>query len=245
MNICGIGRAVSPISNLPNAYISKEPGEAQKELGIEKEASYIISVINPKKPAVAIDSFCLVLMLRQSSLMDKEWWNKIWCNELGLSSVPDEKTLLMMRNGFSQFYVIGFFHSLFSAIESAFWIYLREIDPVACNNGTAEYEAIYNSLFKKLKLQQRQDYIELLDLLRHIRNTIHNNGVYFHKSGLDKTLPYKGKKYNFEIGKPVEYHGGVLNFLLYLMPNILKMIEDVVYSSDIISRQKIIDPLVD
>jgi hypothetical protein len=27
----------------------KEPGEAQKELGIEKEASYIISVINPKK----------------------------------------------------------------------------------------------------------------------------------------------------------------------------------------------------
>jgi hypothetical protein len=35
------------------AYIlemPKEPGEAQKELGIEKEASYIISVINPKMP---------------------------------------------------------------------------------------------------------------------------------------------------------------------------------------------------
>src|SRR5919205_3870452 len=29
----------------------KEPGEAQKELGIEKEASYIITVINPRKPA--------------------------------------------------------------------------------------------------------------------------------------------------------------------------------------------------
>lgn len=28
-----------------------EPGEAQEELGIEKEASYIITVINPKKPA--------------------------------------------------------------------------------------------------------------------------------------------------------------------------------------------------
>lgn len=35
------------------AYIlelPKEPGEAQKELGIEKEASYIITVINPIKP---------------------------------------------------------------------------------------------------------------------------------------------------------------------------------------------------
>src|SRR5919198_847339 len=35
------------------AYIlemPKEPGEAQRELGIEKEASYIVSVINPKMP---------------------------------------------------------------------------------------------------------------------------------------------------------------------------------------------------
>ena len=35
------------------AYILEkpdEPGEAQKEFGIEKEASYVISVINPKRP---------------------------------------------------------------------------------------------------------------------------------------------------------------------------------------------------
>jgi hypothetical protein len=38
------------------AYIlemPKEPGEAQRELGIEKEASYIVCVINPKKPAAS------------------------------------------------------------------------------------------------------------------------------------------------------------------------------------------------
>src|SRR2546421_1530154 len=34
------------ILEMPN-----EPGEAQNELGIEKEASYVISVISPKKPA--------------------------------------------------------------------------------------------------------------------------------------------------------------------------------------------------
>ena len=33
--------------------IPKEPGEAQQELGIEKEASYVISVINPRKPAAS------------------------------------------------------------------------------------------------------------------------------------------------------------------------------------------------
>ncbi|MGI8831713.1 MAG: hypothetical protein ACR2IS_03655 [Nitrososphaeraceae archaeon] len=31
--------------------LPKEPGEAQKELGIEKEASYIVTVINPVKPS--------------------------------------------------------------------------------------------------------------------------------------------------------------------------------------------------
>jgi hypothetical protein len=38
------------------AYIlemPREPGEAQRELGIQKEASYVISVINPKKPAAS------------------------------------------------------------------------------------------------------------------------------------------------------------------------------------------------
>jgi len=30
--------------------IPEQPGEAQKELGIQKEASYVISVINPKRP---------------------------------------------------------------------------------------------------------------------------------------------------------------------------------------------------
>ena len=33
--------------------IPEEPGEAQRELGIEKEASYIVSIINPKVPVPA------------------------------------------------------------------------------------------------------------------------------------------------------------------------------------------------
>jgi hypothetical protein len=193
------------------------------------------------KCLVAIDSASLGIMLRQSSLIEDEWWNRIWLKELGLHAVPDKRSIGMMGNNFMQFLVIGFFHSFFSAIESAFRIYLREIDPIACNNGTADFEAIYNCLLKKLDLQQ---YKELLDLLRHIRNTIHNNGVYFHRDGEDRSVPYNGKQYKFEIGKPVEFLKGVLIFLLDLMPDIRKMIEDVVYSKVVISKSKIIDPLV-
>ena len=53
-----VGEGKYAIVNHPNnhaelAYVlelPKEPGEAQKELGIEKEASYIITVINPNIP---------------------------------------------------------------------------------------------------------------------------------------------------------------------------------------------------
>jgi hypothetical protein len=196
------------------------------------------------KCIVAIDSVSIGLLFRQYDMVNIEWWNKISQNEPELR-IPDVYSLGMMCDGFSQFLLIGFFHSFFSAIESAFRIYVRKLDPNACNKGTANFESIYNYLFKELKLQQRQDYTELLDLLRHIRNTIHNNGVYYHTDGKNKSVSKKGKQYMFEIGKPVKFQGGTLNFLLGLMLDILKMIEDVVYSSDIISRNKIIDPLVD
>ena len=87
-----------------------------------------------------------------------------------------------------------------------------------------------------MKLQQRKDYTDLLDLLRHIRNTIHNNGVYFYPDGKNKRVTYKRKQYMFDIGKPVKFRGRVLNFLVGLIPDILKMIEDVANSQDIISR---------
>jgi hypothetical protein len=196
------------------------------------------------KCIVAIDAVSIGLLFRQYDMTDKEWWNKIPLNEPGLL-IPDEHNLAMMRKVFSEFLLIGFFHSLFSAIESAFRIYVRELDPNACNKGTAIFESIYNYLFKELKLQQLHDYTELLDLLRHIRNTIHNNSVYYHIDGKNKSVPYKGKQFLFEIGKSIDFQDGTLNFLLGLMPDILKMIEDVVYSSEIISRKIIIDPLVD
>ena len=52
----------------------------------------------------------------------------------------------------------------------------------------------------------------------------------------NKTVTNKGKQYIFDIGKPVKFRGRVLNFLVGFMPDILKIIEDVVYSQDIISR---------
>ena len=64
------------------------------------------------------------------------------------------------------------------------------------------------------------------------------NGVYFHKNGKNKIFPYKEKQYNFEVGMPVEFFSSILSFVLDLMYDILKMIEEIVYSTEIIQRLK-------
>jgi hypothetical protein len=47
--------------------------------------------------------------------------------------------------------------------------------------------------------------IDLLDLLRFIRNTVHNNGVFFNRGGTDEQVVYKGNTYSFFYGKAVNF----------------------------------------
>ena len=50
------------------------------------------------------------------------------------------------------------------------------------------------------------------DKITALSRAIHNNGVYFHPDGKNKTVTNKGKQYIFDIGKPVRFRGRVLNF---------------------------------
>jgi hypothetical protein len=143
--------------------------------------------------------------------IDISWWQRIPHNEPRLK-IPDQRNIAKILKVFPQFLVIGFLHSLFSAIESSFRIYVRELDPNVCNKGTADFKSIYDYLFKKLRLQQRKDYTDLLDLLRLIRNTIHNNGVYFHPDGKSKTVTYQGKQYMFDNGKHCKVSRACIEF---------------------------------
>jgi hypothetical protein len=76
---------------------------------------------------------------------------------------------------------------MFSSIESSLRLFLRALDPTACNGGMKEFNSIYDCLFNSKLATAPADGIELLNLLRLVRNTIHNNGVYFNPRGTDVT----------------------------------------------------------
>ena len=159
------------------------------------------------------------------------WWKQIAKIEIPV------KDAQIYANEYDMFTKIGFIQLTFSSIESAFRMYVKSLDTNACNNGTAEFKSIYSWLLRRLNLQSHED---LLDLLRLIRNTIHNNGVYFHKSGITESVTYKGTVYNFNIGIPVNFV--TWTFIFEVMKNVEDLIIDVVKSNEISSINQIIDP---
>lgn len=106
---------------------------------------------------------------------------------------------------YDQILKIGFVQATFSGIESSLRVFLRALDPAACNGGMAEFKSIYECLFKSKLHVCPVDGVELLDALRNIRNTVHNNGVFFNPKGLDKSVTWAGQAYVFKHGVPVDF----------------------------------------
>lgn len=138
---------------------------------------------------------------------------------------------------FDRFLRVGCIQMQVSAIESSFRLYVRALDPAACKSGHSEFEPLYRWLFKRLDLQH---YEPLMQLLLSVRNTIHNDGVYFHRLGHNKTLDYKGTTYSFEVGKGVNFV--TWPFLLYLAEELIHMIIEVVESKALAALSDIDDP---
>jgi len=131
--------------------------------------------------------------------LHKQWWDAI-----ARALLPDADRQIY-ANEFVNFIKVGFVHAIFSSIESSLRLFLRALDPVACNGGMAEFKSIYDCLFSSKLATAPTDGTQLLDLLRLVRNTIHNNGVYFSPRVSNVTLNWQGQTYEFRQGVPVDF----------------------------------------
>ncbi len=140
---------------------------------------------------------------------------------------------------FLRFIKVGFVQSIFSVAETNLRILLRALDPTACNCGTAQFKSIYDCLIGRLS-SKPANALELLDLLRNVRNTIHNNDMYFHRSGKNTQVIYKGKPYDFYHGQPV---GFVTWDLLLMLTDDLRQLIVQIVSDNAFSGINIIEDL--
>lgn len=125
----------------------------------------------------------------------------MWWKEKGRIPATRE-TMQYACDEFNMFLRVSFIQGIFFAVESSLRVFVRALDPKACSGGCADFKSIYEWLLKRLKLQIHRD---LLDLVRNIRNVMHNNGLFFPISGKDISITYAGIDYSFRVGRPNDF----------------------------------------
>lgn len=176
-----------------------------------------------------LNSVSLGYFFMHTYLKNESWWEQYQKLDITI------ETIQTSTNEFEMFFRIGLIQNLTYCIESSFRIYVRALDPNACNKGQSEFKNIYEWLLKKLNLQTGN--IDLLDLLRNIRNTMHNNGLFFPANGKNQTVIYKSNSFNFEVGKPNDFVNTEL--IVGLIPDLLDLVEKVVLSRPIMDMTSI------
>jgi hypothetical protein len=183
----------------------------------------------------ACNSLQLSLVFMSNYLMKSSWWDSI-----GKERLTDRDKKLYIA-GFESTLKMGFIQLYFSSVESSFRIYLRNIAPGACSNATAEFKTIYDSLLRSHLSSCPTEGVELLDLWRLVRNTIHNNGVYFHKNGQNAKVQWKGAEYFFGYGKAVDFI--TWEFLMVICESIGELVFAIVNDSVLLAIQsELVDP---
>ena len=174
--------------------------------------------------------------------LDDEWCDENLENETQQNQ--DYKRMLVVELEITAKY--GFGMSFFTLIETYFRIFLRAIDPTACNGATSAFANISESLLGAKQLNfpnsDRLAALELLSFARLIRNLIHNDGVYFADDGIDKTVTFKDNSYTFRHGQQVNFVYWEL--LLNLAEDIRQLLVQVISHPQIMRSANIPDPAV-
>jgi hypothetical protein len=231
--------------NARGSYIAKNPS-----FNSVKDAR--ITVFS--KCIVTIQSLWISFLFRTLDLKN-DWWDKIGPRliEFGLKNTAVQKIEIptvpsdrdSVTSEFERYITYAYLLLLFSSLESLLRIIVKEVYPTKFLDRQGNFKGNFNDISKSLLKSKYSKYEDLLELLRLLRNTNHNNGVYMpDMKGDNRTVSYKRKTYQFTDGLPVDLGDAIRLFLFNITPDILKLIKDIVNSSDVVKQVQIIDPFV-
>jgi hypothetical protein len=151
----------------------------------------------------------------------------------------------LVTSEFERFTAYAYILLIFSNLESSLRTIVRDVYPSKFVDKYGNFKGNFKDIAKALLKNNYSKYKDLLELLRLLRNTNHDNGVYMPETkGDNRTVSYKRKTYQFRDGLPVELGDIYRLFYFNITPDILKMVRDIVNSSDVASRTQIIDRYV-
>jgi hypothetical protein len=167
-------------------------------------------------------------------LGDSEWWSTLRHGRPPIRTVQFEFTAYTQCSKFATF------HLSMSAMESSHRSFLRALDPNAARQATAEYKSIYECLLLT-HLNLPVEDVTLLDFMRLIRNTIHNQGIHRPHSEKSLSISFQGVEYEFPHAQPIEFV--TWSFVLDRLNDLIELQRRIVFSSPLRELSKVIpDP---
>jgi hypothetical protein len=166
-----------------------------------------------------------------------EWWNKMKSDFGAIQpNARFHRTTAMIQ--YDTFVRIAFSTQLFASIDGSFRDFLRVLMPNLRPEKMIDFTAVSHKLLATLCIGE--DYLQLLDLYRLTRNTLHN-GFYLNPWSPDKgtTLTYKNRDYPFIPYEPVDFSNW--EFLLMLGRDIRWLLFELVNHKDLIAKREITD----
>ncbi len=169
-------------------------------------------------------------------LTDREWW------ERSMGTAPDDDHIEAYVSRYTEFTKIGLIQATFSSIESSIRLVLRNLSPDVYKRLRVDFRHICYYLIDEFMRDERQHYRAVTDIMRLIRNTVHNNGVFSPKSGRDVRIWYRDQIYAFEAEKVVNFADWEL--LLQIIADFSEFISRVMTQPVITELAHIEDPMI-
>jgi hypothetical protein len=176
-------------------------------------------------------AFCSIDQLSQES---DEYWS-----DLKFPKREHESSKIYIAS-FEIFIKIGFVASLFSVAESTFRGYLQYLDINQYEKIQLKTEKVIKTLLTQKLTSNYLDRLQQVDFLRHIRNTLHTNGLFSPPDDKPFSIVYRYKEYEFIPGRRINFVNW--NLLLNLADDMRSLLFKITVDEKIVTPKFIPDP---
>jgi hypothetical protein len=178
-------------------------------------------------PGNVLVTYSIAVKLIETDLLNPMWWIT---NTIHRDKSEIDSFIQMYLSTINQ----GYYVHYMSRIEWIIRNILVNIKPEACNNGSGDFKGIYDCLFTEINTKE---LIEIFDIARMLRNTIHNNGRYINRAEKDSPIfNFRGRTIQFIHGKVIE---DATTFGLELIDEVLDASHEIIYSPILKSINKL------
>ncbi len=132
-------------------------------------------------------------------LLTKKFWK---------DNYPDfilsNKNMKKLYEEYDMFIRSNFITEVYSAFESSLRVIIQNIEPDYYEKNITRFSKMAKKILTDLKLPEENQLIIHFSILR---NSMHSNGIFNPPDAENKIIEYKGKKFIYKVGKPVQYAG--------------------------------------